>query len=132
MRRNHCNFALVILAVACTIGCVASSAEGDRPIQKEALQLDSQDIERLSDQQVQALMDSGVLDEAPQHPGVYSIGRIENHTHQFLDTDLLSKKIRVALSKSSKALCSLRDTTNTTWVISGTISETYARSGRAV
>jgi len=103
MRRNHCKFALVILAVVCTIGCITSSAEGDRPVPKEALQLDSQDITSLSDQLVQSLMDSGVLDKDPQHPVVYAIGRIKNDTHQLFNTDLLAKKIRVALSNSDKS-----------------------------
>lgn len=131
MRRNHYKFASVILAVACSVGCVTSFAEGDKPVQKEALQLDSQDIASLSDQLVQSLLDSGVLDKAPQHPVVYTIGRIKNDTHQQFNTDLLAKKIRVALSKSDKVICSLINTTNTTWVISGAITEINTRCGRA-
>ena len=131
MRLSLRNVTLLIIVVTGVSGWVTSSAEGDRPVQTEALQLDSQDITCLSDQLVQSLMDSGVLDKAPQHPVVYAIGRIKNDTHQLFNTDLLAKKIRVALSNSDKVICSLINTTNTTWVISGAITEINTRSGRA-
>jgi penicillin-binding protein activator len=49
------------------------------------------------------LLASGALDRVPNPPAVLAISRIVNNTGQQIDTDLLVKKIRVAVLNSGKA-----------------------------
>lgn len=51
-----------------------------------------------------SLLASGVLDKVPSPPAIIAISRVENRTTQHLETELLTKKIRIALSKGGKAI----------------------------
>jgi uncharacterized protein (TIGR02722 family) len=68
------------------------------------------------------LLASGVLDKVPNPPAILAISRIINNTGQQIDTDLLTKKIRVALLQSGKAL------TTTTFTIGGPAEDPMAQA----
>ncbi|HOK78850.1 MAG TPA: penicillin-binding protein activator LpoB, partial [Verrucomicrobiota bacterium] len=61
------------------------------------------------------------LDKVPTPPAVMVVSRVVNSTTQQLDTDLLVKKIRVALNKSGKAV------TRTTWGLGDTAEDPLAK-----
>jgi len=68
------------------------------------------------------LLASGALDKVPNPPAILAISRIINNTGQQIDTDLLTKKIRVALLQSGKAL------TTTTFTIGGPAEDPMAQA----
>ena len=93
--------------------------------------LDTQDFAAKAGEMVASLLNSGALDKAPKHPAVIAIGRIVNNSTLYIDTDLLTKKIRVALNTSGKAVT---DTTGGVlnaldFTFSGKIIETKTRDG---
>ena len=52
----------------------------------------------------QKLLGSGTLDRVPHPPAIIAISRVVNSTSQHLDTDLLTRRIRVKLNESGKAI----------------------------
>lgn len=87
-------------------GCASQTRYID-PTGPEAIvseKIDTQDWARAADELVGSLLASGVLDRAPNKPAVLAVSRIINKTTQQIDTDMLTKKIRVALNQSGKAL----------------------------
>ena len=64
--------------------------------------INSQDWVNAADQLVGSLLSSGALDKSPVQPAVLAVDRIINNTQLNIDTDLLIKKIRVALSQTGK------------------------------
>ena len=67
------------------------------------------------------LLASGALNKVPNPPAILAISRIINNTGQQIDTDLLTKKIRVALLQSGKAL------TTTTYGMGGSAEDPMAK-----
>ena len=80
-----------------------------------------QDFIQASDAMTGELLASGALDRVATPPAVLAISRIVNSTGTQLDTDLLIKKIRVALLNSGKAL------TTTTIGLGGTAEDPLAK-----
>jgi uncharacterized protein (TIGR02722 family) len=64
--------------------------------------INSQDWANAADQLVGSLLASGALDKAPAQPAVLAVDRVINNTQAQVDTDLLIKKMRVALSQTGK------------------------------
>jgi penicillin-binding protein activator len=67
-------------------------------------EINIQDYIQAANASVNKLLASGVLDKVPNPPAVLAISFIVNNTGQQIDTDLLTKKIRVAVLNSGKAL----------------------------
>src|SRR3989337_146384 len=67
-------------------------------------EINIQDFSYAAEDMVKSLLASGALDKAPQQPAVLAISRIINNTTQQIDTNMLTKKIRVALNQSGKVL----------------------------
>jgi uncharacterized protein (TIGR02722 family) len=67
------------------------------------------------------LLASGALDKVANPPAILAISRIVNNTGQQIDTDLLTKKIRVTLLNSGKAQ------TTTTMGLGGTAEDPMAK-----
>jgi uncharacterized protein (TIGR02722 family) len=67
-------------------------------------QINIQDWNAAADRLVATLFASGVLERAPERPAVMAISRIRNNTTQQVDTDSLTKKIRVALNQTGKVV----------------------------
>lgn len=84
-------------------------------------QINIQDWSNAADQMVQSMLDSGVLQRAPEQPAILVISRITNNTTQQVDIDELTKKIRVALNRSGKVV------TTTTFGPAGQVEDPIAR-----
>lgn len=61
-----------------------------------------QDWNQAADKLVASLLASNVLDRAPDLPAIMAVSRIRNNTQQQVDTDSLTKKIRIALNQTGK------------------------------
>lgn len=103
---------LVLFAAAGLLGC-ATKAKYVSPdssrlvITVEGINI--QDFEQAADAMINSLIrnfiDQGKLKSArPDQPALLAISRIQNNTSQQIDTDLLVKKIRVALNRTGKVL----------------------------
>ena len=84
-------------------------------------QINIQDYIQAANAAVNDLLASGALDHVQNPPAVLAISRIVNNTGQQIDTDLLTKKIRVALLQSGKAV------TTTTFGLGGTAEDPLAK-----
>ena len=97
-----------LAVVACSLfvtGCASSSTTVIESSEKlTSAGLDTQDFAVKAEEMVSSLLDSGTLEKAPKRPAIIAIGRIVNNTALHIDTDLLMKKIRVALNKNGKAV----------------------------
>jgi uncharacterized protein (TIGR02722 family) len=67
-------------------------------------QINIQDWNNAADKLVAQLLASNVLDRAPELPAVMAVSRIRNNTQQQVDTDSLTKKIRIALNQTGKVV----------------------------
>lgn len=67
-------------------------------------EINIQDWSNAADQMINSMLSSGVLERAPSQPAVFAVSRIINDTRTHVDTDLLTKRIRVALNRSGKAM----------------------------
>src|SRR5271170_7167556 len=84
-------------------------------------QINIQDYIQAANSATSDLLASGVLDRVKTPPAVLAISRIVNNTGEQIDTDLLTKKIRVALLQSGKAV------TTTTFSLGGTAEDPMAK-----
>ncbi len=76
------------------------NAQGPEALNTSAI--NSQDWANAADQLVGSLLSSNALINAPRTPAVLAIDRVINNTSLMVDTDLLIKKIRVALTQTGK------------------------------
>lgn len=67
-------------------------------------QINIQDWNAAADRLVAKLLASNVLERAPELPAVMAVSRIRNNTGVQVDTDNLTKKIRVALLDTGKVV----------------------------
>lgn len=84
-------------------------------------QINIQDYIQAASDATQDLLASGALDKVQNPPALLAMSRIVNNTGEQIDTDLLTKKIRVALLKSGKAQ------TTTTYGLGGTAEDPLAK-----
>jgi penicillin-binding protein activator len=84
-------------------------------------QINIQDYIQAANTMTGELLASGALDKVSNPPAVLAISRIVNNTGSQIDTDLLTKKIRVALLNSGKAQ------TTTTMGLGGTAEDPMAK-----
>ncbi|MDA0295978.1 MAG: hypothetical protein O3A19_05805 [Planctomycetota bacterium] len=73
-------------------------------------QIDVQDWSNAADQVLQQLFASGALETAPMKPARIEVTRVVNDTAQRIDTDLLTQKIKIALTQSGKVVFASSDT----------------------
>jgi len=110
-------------------------------------QINIQDYANAASDAVKDLLASGALDKVPNPPALLEISRIVNNTSQQVDTDLLTKKISIALLQSGKAQTKIVDPLASTYykdtqtagtakvtrlpdfTLSGKIIETVDRAG---
>jgi len=83
--------------------------------------IDSQDFIQAAGDATGSLLASGVLDRVKNPPAILAMSRIVNNTGQQIDMDLLTKKIRVVLLQSGKAV------TTTTFGLGGTAEDPLAK-----
>ena len=116
---------LLLAALPFVIGGCATNAHyvetGGRENVVSVNQINIQDYIQAANAAVNDLLASGALDRVPNPPAVLAISRIVNNTGQQIDTDLLVKKIRVAVLNSGKAQ------TTTTMGLGGTAEDPMAK-----
>jgi penicillin-binding protein activator len=118
---------LPILAAAIPLvggGCATSAhyvETGDQHNLVNVGQINIQDYIQAADIMTSDLLAKGALDRVANPPAVLAISRIVNNTGQQIDTDLLTKKIRVRVLDSGKAL------TTTTMGLGGTAEDPMAK-----
>ena len=83
--------------------------------------IDDQDFIQAAGAATQDQLASGVLDRVKNPPAILGMSRIINNTSQQVDLDLLTKKIRVGLLQSGKAV------TTTTFGLGGQAEDPLAK-----
>jgi uncharacterized protein (TIGR02722 family) len=68
------------------------------------MSIDRRDFEKAANEAIKDMIDSGALDRKGGGRYVVAMGRMINDTTQRIDTDMLTKKIRIAMLKSGKAV----------------------------
>jgi uncharacterized protein (TIGR02722 family) len=115
----------LLAALPLVIGGCATNAHyvetGGRENVVSVNQINIQDYIQAANAATSELLASGALDRVATPPAVLAISRIVNNTGQQIDTDLLTKKIRVAVLNSGKAL------TTTTMGLGGTAEDPMAK-----
>jgi len=117
---------LSIAFSAFTTGC--SSSSGATYVDSQGTdtivsldQINIQDWSNAANEMVASLLSSGVLERAPEQPAVMVVSLIVNNTTEQVDTDMLTKKIRVALNQSGKVM------TTTTMGLGGEAEDPMAK-----
>ena len=92
-------------------GCGTTAGGGARYIDPTAGQgmttvgdINAQDWSLASDEMIQSLLRSTAIDSEDGRRVVLMIGNIQNNTTARVDTDLLTKKIRIGLNRSGKVV----------------------------
>ena len=113
--------ALALFTTGCATKNDAKYVDSQGPATIVSLDsINIQDWNTAADKLVSSLLASNVLDRAPELPAVMAVSRIRNNTQQQVDTDSLTKKIRVALNQTGKVV------TTTTLGASGTQEDAMA------
>jgi uncharacterized protein (TIGR02722 family) len=124
--KNNVLLSLLAAALPLLVGGCATKAHyietGGRESMVNVGQINIQDFIQAADTATSDLLASGRLDKVATPPAIIAISRIVNNTGQQIDTDLLTKKIRVALLNSGKAQ------TTTTMGLGGTAEDPMAKS----
>lgn len=121
---------LALVAVSVVIsGCASGGARridsGGRESITTVGSVDIQDFVAAAEASVAKLLASGALDKVPNPPAILAVSLVRNQTGQQFDTDLLTKKIRVKLNTSGKAL------TTTTVGLDGAAEDPLAKQLQA-
>lgn len=109
---RHILIPLSVLALALISGCesapggvVYTNPSNSSTAVVNLNKINIQDWDTASNQMIQSLLNSDVLSKSPKSPVVFAVDRIVNKTTDAnLDTELLTKNIRIALNKSGKVL----------------------------
>jgi len=125
MKRKFLLPVLTVAAVCVAVGCAKKARyvqTGGHESLVTVSQINIQDYIQAATKATGKLLASGVLDKVPNPPAILGISRIINNTSQQIDTDLLVKRIRVALLQSGKAL------TTTTFSLDNTSEDPMAKA----
>ncbi len=108
MNKHLLSLALVAATTLVWSGCSGGGARridaGGRESVTTVGSVDIQDFVTAAEASVGKLLASGALDKVPNPPAILAVSLVRNQTGQQFDTDLLTKKIRVKLNTSGKAL----------------------------
>jgi PBP1b-binding outer membrane lipoprotein LpoB len=131
MKNKISCYVLGLLCPLLLVGCATAPHTVEGTNKLTTMGIDTQDFAAKADEMIGSLVESSVLDKAPRKPAILVVGRIANETSRQLDTDLLTKKIRVALNKSGKAMTDVTGgaLSDPDFTLSGKIIDTYARQG---
>lgn len=98
-----------LLLTGCASGKAGYVGTGDRQNIVTVDQINIQDYLTAAEAATDKLLASGALDKVAKPPAILAVSRIVNSTGSQIDTDLLTKKIRVRLNESGKALTTTTD-----------------------
>jgi len=115
---------MLATGVAFVTGCASNAhyvETGGRESIVSLGKINDQDFIEAANAATSELLESGALDRVKTPPAVLAMSRIVNNTGQQVDIDLLTKKIRVALLQSGKAV------TTTTFGLGGKAEDPLAQ-----
>ena len=115
---------LIAASAAIMTGCGTNAhyvETGGRESVVSVDKINSQDFIQAAGAATSDLLASGVLDSVKNPPAVLAMSRIVNNTGEQIDIDLLTKKIRVGLLQSHKAV------TTTTFGLGGQAEDPLAK-----
>ncbi len=122
--KNKIILPLIAAGAACITGCGTNAhyvETGGRESIVSVGKINDQDFIAAASAATSDLLASGVLDRVKNPPAVLAMSRIVNNTGQQIDIDLLTKKIRVGLLQSGKAV------TTTTFGLGGQAEDPLAK-----
>jgi len=122
--KNKIILPLLAVGAAVFTGCGTNAhyvETGGRESVVSVGKINSQDFIQAAGAATSDLLASGVLDKVKTPPAVLAMSRIVNNTGQQIDIDLLTKKIRVGLLQSGKAV------TTTTFGLGGSAEDPLAK-----
>lgn len=122
--KNKIILPLLAVGAALFTGCGTNAhyvETGGRESVVSVGKINSQDFIQAAGAATSDLLASGVLDRVKNPPAVLAMSRIVNNTGQQIDIDLLTKKIRVGLLQSGKAV------TTTTFGLGGSAEDPLAK-----
>jgi len=123
MKNTHWTLPLSLLTALLLTACGGAryvETEGPGTIVTVG-EINIQDWIQAGDALVQDLLDSNAFDRVENPPAVLAISQIVNNTTQQVDTNLLTRRIRIALNRSGRAL------TTTTTGLGGSAEDPLAR-----
>ncbi|MDP1580562.1 MAG: penicillin-binding protein activator LpoB [Candidatus Didemnitutus sp.] len=91
-----------LLFTGCTTTEETRTVDARGPDALNTSAINSQDWANAADQLTGSLLSSNALERAPRVPAILAVDRVINNTQLMVDTDLLIKKIRVALTQTGK------------------------------
>jgi len=108
--RNHLFLLAAAAAIALISGCgtppgaaVYTNPTDSTTAVVSLNKINMQDWDTASHDMIKSLLSSDVLSKAPRSPAIFAVDRIVNKTTDAnLDTDMLTKNIRIALNNSGK------------------------------
>lgn len=99
---------ITVAAALALVGCQTAPVKYVDPTGTRTVvtldQINIQDFSNAAETMINSLLASGAVDKVPKSPAVMAVSRIVNNTTQQIDTDMLVKKIRVALNQSGKVV----------------------------
>ncbi|HWL16993.1 MAG TPA: penicillin-binding protein activator LpoB [Opitutus sp.] len=96
--------AAALFLAGCETAPTTRTIDAKGPEALNTSSINSQDWANAADQLVASLLSSNALERAPVQPAVLAVDRVINNTTLSIDTDLLIKKIRVALTQTGKVV----------------------------
>ena len=129
INRTQCLTAALAALLLSACSTAPHVVEGTSKV--SSMGIDTEDFASQADQMIQSMLGSGILDKAGHKPAIIVVGRVANNTTRQLDTDLLTKNIRVALNKSGKAQTDVTGgaLSDPDFTLSGKIIENRVRQG---
>jgi len=94
--------AATLVLTGCTTTAETRTVDARGPDLVNTSSINPQDWSNAADQLTGSLISSGALERAPKQPAVLAVDRVINNTQLMIDTDMLIKKIRVALTQTGK------------------------------
>ena len=136
MKTKFCLATLALLCPLLWIGCATAPHVVDEHNKTTSMGLDTQDIATMANDMIQSMLQSPTFEKyGPNKRAIFVVGHIVNDTHipmGKIDTDLLAKKIRIALNQSGKAFTDTTGgQTDPDFRLTGKIIETYIPQGNA-
>lgn len=102
--KKYITFLMAAFMMLSVCGCATKTQmiDTENDTTERAAALEGRDFEDAANAMIEDMLEMGTLTKPNGQPYILVISRIENDTMQRLDTDELTKSIRIALMKSGK------------------------------
>jgi len=127
---RHSLVALTITLLG--VGCASTTVERDTGSSGQpsiTMAPETEDFAIAAEGMVKSLLAKGVFDKVPNPPAKLRVITLLNNTAEHFDVDLLTMKMREALTESGSTAIVLNPALPVDFIMSGKIISQYARSG---